>query len=536
MPILPAPRMSEGSDNPDAHLGGSSEEKNIGGEPRRRELSLAANTWANVSAKTAGILIALVLSPFIVSQVGLRIFGFWAIVSSLSQYASLLDFGIGTALTRYVAALDALEDDEGLARKVASGVVTSVLFGAILITSSCLASLFLPVGATRSWPDGWEWAIGGVGVNLACVSVASAFHALPRGLSRWDLYNASVITSQLTVGLSSVALLLGGLGLAGLGVSAALGGLALVASARVCAGRVWSGPWTVRSAQPKDVVELVRYGTNLQASTLTTVVNAQADKPMILAFGGSLKFVAYYDLASRVAFQLRALPVAVLGPLTVRAAAGTAGHGVAAIRAFYARALRIISRLGVGPLLVTYGACYPLTFAWLGAGYGSTAAILAILGAGYGTNLITGAGTAVADGCGRPDLVRNFCFVCLGTNLGLSLLLGVLIGPWGIIAATGISLAVCSLWLLRSIDRWLGLRASGVEGPLRGSAVFLAVSLAWGASTITATELLALNTRVENFLLGTVSIALYGAYCLVALPESRRLLTSMGGRITPSGA
>lgn len=513
--------MPTNSDDPDySSTTPSPTTKTSAGRPSR-ELSLRANTAANVTSKLVGILIALALSPFIVHKLGLATFGFWALISSLSQYASLLDFGIGTALMRYVASLSVDGDDEHLTRKVASGLLTAILFAAAVITCFALLVLLLPEGVTHSWPHGWRWAVIGVGVSLACLSVASVYQALPRGLSRWDLHNIPVIVSQVTYGLSAVGLLLWGAGLAGLGTALALGGVALVISARVCGKKVWAGPWRLRGARRKDVMDLVRYGTNLQVSGLAVVVNAQADKPLVLAFGGSLKLVGYYELGSRVAIQLRALPVALLGPLTVRAA--VAGQTTASIRQFYVWALRLITRLGVGPLFALYGACYPLSLAWLGTGYGATAGILVILGLGYGTNLIAAAGTAVADGCGRPDLSRNLSLRCLMLNLSLSLVLGLAFGPWGIIASTAVSLVVCSLWFLRSVDAWLELRQQGLHGSMRRVDAHVLVGVVWAIGTIIVTELLAFDTRLENLLVGVAAITLYGSYSLVALPELRSL-------------
>ena len=39
--------------------------------------------------------------------------------------------------------------------------------------------------------------------------------------------------------------------------------------------------------------ELLRYGGNLQLINLVVVINVQADKPVLFAAGGSLRYVAY---------------------------------------------------------------------------------------------------------------------------------------------------------------------------------------------------------------------------------------------------
>src|SRR3954452_1069656 len=158
-----------------------------------RPLGLRANTLANVGGKTLGIGVSLFTSPFIVTQIGVATFGFWAIVSAFSAYAALLNFGIGPAFMRFVASHNALGEHDAIARK---GIATMAIawgfaVGIVLLTG--VVCLGLPASIADSWPDEWRWALLGVGVNLACVSVASGFQAYPAGLGRWDLQNLPTV-------------------------------------------------------------------------------------------------------------------------------------------------------------------------------------------------------------------------------------------------------------------------------------------------------------------------------------------------------
>ena len=42
-------------------------------------------------------------TPIVVSSLGLKAFGIWAVSGAIAQYGALLDLGIGRAITRFVA-------------------------------------------------------------------------------------------------------------------------------------------------------------------------------------------------------------------------------------------------------------------------------------------------------------------------------------------------------------------------------------------------------------------------------------------------
>ena len=88
--------------------------------------------------------------------------------------------------------------------------------------------------------------------------------------------------------LKSVALATASSGVAGLAVAYAVYRVRWT-------HRLW--PTLVRLG---EVRELWRYGLSVQTVDLVQVVNAQADKPILLLFA-SLKFVGLYELGSRVA-------------------------------------------------------------------------------------------------------------------------------------------------------------------------------------------------------------------------------------------
>jgi O-antigen/teichoic acid export membrane protein len=467
-----------------------------------------------------------------VYHIGLSAFGFWALIAAFSQYAALLNFGVGSVLTRYVAELHSLRDYEGLVRKGATSLYIAVGFASVIMISFGVFCIVIPHSVTIGWPTGWQWAILGVGVTMSIGTIASTFQAFPGGLARWDLQNIPEIVFQVMFLGAIVILLSAGAGLAGLGIASALASLSLLAAAWFTSRRVWRQSFRPSLATREDFRLLFRYGINLQLANMVLIINVQSDKPILLVFGGSLKFIAFYELASKLAFQVRSLPVMALAPLTARVASQMAGRSLTALREYYERFLDYFVRLGVAPLFAVFGACWPLVLVWLGTGYTTTAEIAVILGAGYTVNLVTGAGTATAQGCGRPEIDRDYSLLGLCINVALTVILGVIVGPWGVIVATAVGMSVSSLWLLRSMDRWVGTNTFSLSGPLRGSAPPVFVGVACGGATVAAMSVLPTGSRWLCLVYGIVSLLVFAGTWLLVTPEARAVLPILRARLS----
>jgi O-antigen/teichoic acid export membrane protein len=495
-----------------------------------RTHGLRSNIAFNIAGRGFSVLTSLFTAPYIIDNIGLRSFGFWALISSFSAYAGLLDFGVGSALTRYVAELHSLDEHEHLARKGAASLYISLAYAVVISAAFVAFCVLVPASLTHSWPHGWETATLGVGVTLSCMSVASTFQAFPGGLARWDLQNAPVVVFQVVLLAALVIELSTGAGLAGLGIANAIAAVSMVVAAWFTSRRVWRQSFMPTVPRGEDFRSLFGYGLNLQLANLVVIINLQSDKPVILLCGGSLRFIAFYELASRVAFQLRSLPIMALAPITATAASKTAGRPISVLRAYYELTLERVNCFGVAPLFAFYGACWPLVLVWLGPSYTTTADIVVILGIGYAVNLVTGAGTSVAAGCGRPQLGRDYSLIGLGINLVLTIALGALVGPWGVIVATAVGLSVSSLWLLRSMDVWVGTRTFSLHGPMRGSALSIGVGMLCGATTVAAMTLLPTDSRWLCLVYGVVSLLVFVALWWLVTPSARSVLPMLRAR------
>lgn len=473
-----------------------------------RSLSLRVNALVQIAAKTVGMVLGLVLSPFIVAHLGLTVFGFWALISALTQYAALLDIGVGSSLIRYVSELDKRHDFDRLETTAATGLWLSVVFCAIVTALAAVVVLLLPASATHSWPSGWEIATVSAVLGLGLTSVSSVYQSFAGGLSRWDLFNVPPLAGQVLSAVATVVVLELGGGLGSLALSMLAGNVFAVLVALVVCRPMLGVSLHPRFVRRADLRELGLYGLNLQTASFVKVINAQSDKFVLLAFA-DLRFIGLYELGSRVAFSLRSLPVVAFGPMVAAAAAEAADGVVERIRAFYHRMLEATLRIGVAPLAALYGACYPLVLAWLGPSYETSAAICAVLGIGYTINIATGAGTSVANGAGRPQFDRDYSLLGLAINLILTFALGALIGPWGVIIATAVGLALSTVWLMVRVDRWLDARTLGLRALWRFGLGDVLVGAAFGGAAVVAQRAVSSDSRWLSLAIGCATVAAY---------------------------
>ncbi|NWF57401.1 MAG: oligosaccharide flippase family protein [Syntrophaceae bacterium] len=129
------------------------------------------------------IVVAFIMSPVVVRELGNRDYGIWEMLLSFCGYFGILELGLGPAIIRYVAREIALENPSGLNRIFNSGFWGLLLVGLISLGGMALASLWpekllnLQPGEVSSLPALCVIA----GLNLLVQFVGILFVALLMG-------------------------------------------------------------------------------------------------------------------------------------------------------------------------------------------------------------------------------------------------------------------------------------------------------------------------------------------------------------------
>ena len=231
----------------------------------------------NIFSNYVGALVALgtgvFLTPFILHKLGSSDFGLWVLVGAVVVYGSLLDFGIGGAVIKYVAEYRAKGEIEEARSLVATALYLYTALGLIIIALIAAIALFVPelldVPPNQRTTVTWLVLLTGlrIGISIPCTTAM----AVLRGLQCYDVTN--LINSVGTI-LSAVAtvttLLLGGGVLGLVGVS-----IAVMLAMQACA------IWFIHRIMPK-----LHFGWRASASSVNVAIHrisiAGAPQPTIL--------------------------------------------------------------------------------------------------------------------------------------------------------------------------------------------------------------------------------------------------------------
>jgi O-antigen/teichoic acid export membrane protein len=167
---------------------------------RSSRFVLLKNALANVLRGGATAFIALILPPFLVRLLPADAFSVWALVLQLSTYAGFLDFGIQTAVGRFVAHANETGDHH-TRNRVVSTSFAMLSVSAVLATVVLLLLVWqLPILFQQLPPHLYRdarFALALVGISTALGLPASVFNGIFIGLQRNEIPAATIAGGRL---------------------------------------------------------------------------------------------------------------------------------------------------------------------------------------------------------------------------------------------------------------------------------------------------------------------------------------------------
>jgi O-antigen/teichoic acid export membrane protein len=284
---------------------------------------LVKNAFANVCRGGASALVALLLPPFLTKIIDKDAYGTWLLILQLSTYVSFLDFGIQTAVGRYVAHYNELGE-----RKERDSFVSTAL--AILIGSAMLGMLGI---AILSWQlpnlfkdmpailrQDAQLSLLYVGGSLAIALPFSVFGGIFIGLQRYDIPAWIIGVSKLLGGLSvflvansshNIAIMAVVMGITNIG-----SGLWQFLACRQVASDIVISKQGVSKAKG---IEITSYCLSLSVWTIGMMLVSGMDAVIIGYF--DYQSIVYYGLAASLTGFLTSLHSSVFGVFMPKAAA-----------------------------------------------------------------------------------------------------------------------------------------------------------------------------------------------------------------------
>jgi O-antigen/teichoic acid export membrane protein len=429
-------------------------------------VKLVRNTLANGTGNAVGILLGLVLTPFLIDRLGLEAYGVWALALTLTfagGYASLSELGIEGATVRYVAEASADRDLAALNRAVCTSLAVFCALALMLaaVAVALAHPLVLLFGVPAHLRDAATACFALVGAQLAFELPARAFVAVLTGTQSFIAFQVVELgRSLLQVGLY-VLVLLQGWGIVGLAAALAASSSAALVAYWLLAHRAVAGlRASPLMASRAELARIVRFGGGVFALRLLSTVYNQMDKAIVgVALGP--RPVGLYEIANKVN-----LGAATVSSVTVSAlvpAAASLRRQAALLRDMFVRGSCYATAAALPFAVAVFIFAKPLLLAWIGPNAVPAAGAVRLFAAYEALQMVNNVGSTMIYGLGRIRLPLIVNTVATLLNLGLSIALVHPLGFSGVIVGTlvanGLAWPVLVSYYLRvfdcSLQAWL---------------------------------------------------------------------------------
>ena len=395
-------------------------------------------------------MITLILTPYIIHNIGLERYGIWAIVGVITGYFGLLDLGIGSSFVKYISEYYTKEDFKRLNQVVNSGFVFYSLFGVgiiilgFLLIKPLLNFFNIPINL---YDEALFVFILGI-IIFAVSNVLSVFGAIQGGLQRMDITNKLAIAVSIPNIIGTILFLELGYGLPGLMVNNAIvfaisSTINIIIAFRILPELKFK-PFLFHKEMFK---KLFGFGYKLHVSTIANLLHFQMDK-ILLAYFLNIGFVTYYAVATQIASKARELPLLLISAIFPAASELEAKSDKESLDNLYFRSMKYVILIGLPlSLLIILLACSFIDL-WLGKEFKMSVLTLQILIFAYFFNIMSGPGFTILNGIGKPGYGMKSSIIAAILNFILSILLVIKIGYYGVVIGTAISMIIASIYFI----------------------------------------------------------------------------------------
>jgi O-antigen/teichoic acid export membrane protein len=172
-------------------------------KPRTFARTVAKNSAANVTRLAVTSLVSIFLPAYLTHHLPVKTYGAWVLILQLSAYVGYLDFGVQTAVSKYIAEYEAKQDPAGCSRCASVGLVIMLVASALGILLTLILAWRVP-NIFRTMPPSLyhdvRLSVIFVGLSLSFSLASSVFVAMFLGLQRYQVPMVITIVSRLLFG------------------------------------------------------------------------------------------------------------------------------------------------------------------------------------------------------------------------------------------------------------------------------------------------------------------------------------------------
>lgn len=258
------------------------------------------NASANLGRLAGAGIVALLLPPFLVRQLPKDVYGAWALLLQLTLYVSYLDFGIQTAVSRFVAHTDELGEEEkrdGIVSTAFLMLLAAAVLGCALVAVLAwqLPGMFRQMPSSLYHPA--QVALLCMGISFAVGLPISVIHAFFIGFQRNEIPAVVAVANKISMAALVAGVVLKHWGLATMGGAVAAANLLSYIGAFV-AWRAWA-----RRVRIRLKLASCAYARQIGGYSVSVVVWMVA---MLMISGLDLSIVGIFDYKSTAYYAIAA--------------------------------------------------------------------------------------------------------------------------------------------------------------------------------------------------------------------------------------
>ena len=401
----------------------------------------------------------LVLTRYIIQNIGKDRFGIWIVAESVILYFGLFDCGIRTSFVKYIATFRGKGDNRSVNHLINTGFIFYLCFsvgiyaGGVLLFPLLLPFLFK---VTPQYVEEARFVFTVVLFVFALEHAMRPFTAVLGGLQRYDIENKIRIACFIFYIAGVVYALQNGFGLRGLVVASAAqvalqNVIAIVYSFKLLPSLRFN-PLLFRWGFMKL---MFMFGIKLQVLKLEELIMFYTDTIVLTRFLGA-GLVTFYALGFKIASQARRLCLILDSVIVPATSELDARSDPARIEALYYRATKYLCFAGYGTLGYVIVSAPLIMRLWMGEGYGLSVLTMRLLALSFFISIFAKIARSITIGINRMGFYLVLSVVHAVLNLGLSIWLVLRIGFPGVLIGTLVSFSITSVLFVVLFHRMLG--------------------------------------------------------------------------------
>lgn len=447
------------------------------------------------------------LYKYLLEELGVEQLGIWSLILSFSSIANLANLGLTSGLVKFVAEYLLEQDKTKLGKLIFTSILSmSVLFGSIsliiLFFAESLLKYVIDINFLKIALEILPFSLASLCIN----AIGGVFTSVLEGYQKNYIRNFIYIVSGIIM-FAGVIFLTPQYHLKGVAISQLIQSIFIFLTALVFTvkidnnNRFKNWKWSSKSFR-----DLFSYGYKFQLVSISQLLYEPATKFLLTKYGG-LGLVGHYEMATKAVNQFRALLTNANQVVIPIIAEKTKSGEASFLQSFYVKMNRFLLLLTLPLSTILIIATPYISQIWLGTLNDDFIFSMLVLTVMTLINIMCGPAYYSSLGEGRLNVLVIVHVGMAIANLVLGLILGKLLGGYGVILSWGIALSLGSSIVIITYNRSLKINIFDVFK--KEEFKLLISSLLIVFLNVLSFQLISQDKNIIKVILGIFSLLLY---------------------------